>query len=121
MRMMFAALLLVTLLPATAHGEESAGGGRIKWLIAGMIAAQAADIATTSLALSRGCVERTYYGIQNKWAIGGMKSGGAIALAVTLPFTHNTKPKVTKGLAWAQIASGVIGASVNATRLPGCR
>jgi hypothetical protein len=86
-----------------------------------MIAAQAADIATTSLALHRGCVETTYYGLQNKWAIGGMKGGGTIVLAVTLPLSHQKKPKLTKALAWAQIGSGALGAAFNATRLPHCR
>lgn len=120
MKRTVAVFLFFTLFPALAHADAPSRGG-VKWLIVGMLAAQAADIATTSIALRRGCVERTYYGLQNKWAIGGMKSGGAIALGVTLPFAHVRKPKVTKALAWAQIASGVVGASVNATRIPRCR
>lgn len=107
--------------PAPIHRATDAERGSIKWLIFGMIAAQAADIATTSLALRRGCVETTYYGLQNRWAIGAMKGGGAIVLGMTLPFAHNKKPKLSKALAWAQIGSGVLGATLNSTRLPGCR
>lgn len=131
-------IALLSLLPAVSHAAEDppaiaaaapaptdratdAKRGGIKWLIVGMIAAQAADIATTSLALRRGCVETTYYGLQNRWAIGAMKGGGAIVLGMTLPFAHNKKPKLTKALAWAQIGSGVLGAALNTTRLPGCR
>jgi hypothetical protein len=99
--------------------DDSRGG--IKWLIVGMIAAQAADIATTSFALRRGCVESTYYGLQSKWAIGGMKAGGTIVLSATLPLAHHKKPKLTKAVAWAQIASGVLGATFNTTRIPHCR
>lgn len=130
--------LLLHLLPALSHAAEDppartaaanapagratdAKRGGIKWLIVGMIAAQAADIATTSLALRRGCVETTYFGLQNRWAIGAMKGGGAIVLGMTLPLAHNKKPKLTKALAWAQIGSGVLGATLNTTRLPGCR
>jgi hypothetical protein len=130
--------LLLSLLPALSHAEQGpnadaapvtapthraadAERGGIKWLIIGMIAAQAADIATTSLALQRGCVETTYYGLQNRWAIGGMKGGGAIVLGMTLPFAHSKKPKLTKALAWAQIGSGALGAAINTARLPGCR
>lgn len=94
---------------------------KLKWLILGTIAAQAADIATTSVALHRGCVETMYYGLQNKWAIGGMKAGGTVALTVTLPMFHNKKPKLAKALAWAEIASGALGAAINSTRLPHCR
>jgi hypothetical protein len=127
--------LLMTLAPSFLHADQApslpndqttavrlADGNRggIKWLIVGMLAAQAADIATTSLALQRGCSERTYYGLQNKWAIGAMKGGGALALTVTLPFAHNKKPKLTKALLWGQIASGAIGATINSTRLPHC-
>ena len=99
--------------------DESRGG--IKWLIVGMIAAQAADIMTTSVALRRGCVESTYYGLQSRWAIGGMKAAGTIVLSVTLPMAYKKKPKLTKAVAWAQIASGALGAAINTTRLPHCR
>jgi hypothetical protein len=136
MQKLTVAALVLTLTPAVLGADQSASapkqptrathvmepsGGGIKWLIVSMIAAQAADIATTSLALQRGCVETTYYGLQNKWAIGGMKSSGAIVLGVTLPFAHTKKPKLTKALAWAQLGSGVIGAAFNTARLPGCR
>ena len=129
------AALLLTLAPSFLHAQEAPAiptaqptavrvveGNRagIKWLIVGMLAAQAADIATTSLALQRGCSEMAYYGLQNKWAIGAMKGGGAIALTVTLPFAHNKKPKLTKALLWGQIASGALGATINSTRLPHC-
>ena len=92
-----------------------------RWLIVGMIAAQAADIMTTSVALRRGCVESTYYGLQSQWAIAGMKAGGTIVLSVTLPMAYKKKPKLTKAVAWAQIASGALGAAINTTRLPHCR
>ena len=103
----------------TIHFDNGRGG--LKWLIAGMIAAQAADIMTTGVALHRGCVESTYYGLQSRWAIGGMKAAGTIALSVTLPMAHNKKPKLSKAVAWAQIASGALGAAINTTRLPQCR
>lgn len=106
--------------PSSTAGVDE-GRGQLKWLIVGMIAAQVADIASTSIALHRGCVETTYYGLQNRWAIGGMKAGGTVALTVTLPLFHNKKPKLTKTLAWAEIGSGALGAVVNATRLPHCR
>lgn len=117
MKIVVVALVLL-LTPTLARGEVRPS---VKWLIVGMLASQGADIATTSLALRRGCVETTYYGLQNKWAIGAMKGGGAIALSVTLPFTHNKKPRLTKAMLWAQIASGAVGAAVNTTRLPHCR
>ena len=116
-------VIAVLLSPSMAvAGQEAPAEQRsnIKWLIAGMIAAQAADIATTTIALQRGCVESTYYGLQNKWAIGGMKGGGAIALSITLPFAHKNKPKLTRALLWAQIASGAFGAAMNTTRMPHC-
>jgi hypothetical protein len=99
--------------------DESRGG--LKWLIVGMIAAQAADIMTTSVALRRGCAESTYYGLQSRWAIGGIKAAGTIVLSVTLPMAHTKKPRLTKAVAWAQIASGALGATINTTRLPQCR
>lgn len=101
--------------------EADHGGSKMKWLVIGMIAAQAADIVTTSIALRRGCTETTYYGIQNKWAIGGMKAGGTVALSVTLPVFHNKRPKLTKTIAWAEIGSGVLGAAFNSLRLPQCQ
>src|SRR5437016_128822 len=108
MRTVVAAVLMLTLLPTAS---EAGPEGRLKWLIVGMIAAQAADITTTSVALRRGCLETTYYGLQNNWAIGGVKAGGTIALAVTLPLAHSKKPKIASTVAWAQIASGVLGAA----------
>jgi len=106
----------------TSSSKESADrkGSRMGWLIVGMIAAQAADIVTTSVALRRGCTETMYYGLQNKWAIGGMKAGGAVVLSMTLPVIHNKRPKLTRSLAWGQIASGALGAAINASRLPQC-
>jgi hypothetical protein len=59
--------------------------------------------------------------MQNKWAIGGMKGGGALVLGLTLPFVHTKKPRLTKALAWAQIGSGLVGATFNTARMPGCR
>src|SRR5436190_6353395 len=100
------AALIIALLPTIAAAEpqtrtvlepsrtirvvdESRGG--LRWLIVGMVAAQAADIMTTGVALRRGCVESTYYGLQSRWAIGGMKAAGTIVLSVPLPMTHKTK------------------------------
>jgi hypothetical protein len=103
----------------TIHLDNGRGG--LRWLIVGMIAAQTADIMTTGVALRRGCVESTYYGMQSRWAIGGMKAAGTIVLSVTLPMAHNKKPKLSKAVAWAQIASGALGAAINTTRLPQCR
>src|SRR4030095_9919598 len=114
--------LMIVLLPLIATAEtQPLDRGGVRWLIVGMIAAQAADIMTTSVALHRGCVESTYYGLQNRWAIGSMKAGGTIALSVTLPMAHHKKPKLSKAVAWAQIASGTLGAAFNTTRLPHCR
>ena len=115
--------LMILLLPviAAAETQQSETRGGVRWLIVGMIAAQAADIMTTSVALHRGCVESTYYGLQNRWAIGGMKAAGTIALSVTLPMAHHKKPKLSKAVAWAQIGSGTLGAAFNTTRLPHCR
>jgi hypothetical protein len=120
-------MCVIAAAPATEEQKSSCmaagddGRRKMKWLIIGMIAAQAADIATTKIGLDRGCAEATYYGIQNKWAIGGMKAGGTVALTVTLPLLHAKKPKLTKTLAWAQIANGTFGATWNAIRLPHCR
>jgi hypothetical protein len=127
--------LMLAVLPAIAAAEPQTqmapepartihldnGGGGLKWLIVGMIAAQAADIMTTGVALNRGCVESTYYSLQSRWAIGGMKAAGTVVLSVTLPMAHNKKPKLSKAVAWAQIASGALGAAINSTRLPQCR
>lgn len=121
MKVIIAVLVAALLAPTVAHADDRVERGGIKWLIVSMLATQAADIATTGLALQRGCVETSYYGLQNKWAIGGIKGGGALALGLTLPFAHNKKPKLTKALLWSQIASGAIGATVNSTRLPHCR
>ena len=118
MRTVVAAVLMLTLLP---KASEAGPEGRLKWLIVGMIAAQAADIATTSVALHHGCVETTYYGLQSRWAISGMKATGTLVLSVTLPLAHHKKPKLTEGVAWAHIASGALGAGLNATRLSHCR
>src|SRR5438445_1024412 len=125
MRTVLAAFML-SLLPALAAGQEGprasapaatthtveAGRSGWKWLIVGMIAAQAADIATTSVALHHGCVETTYYGLQSRWAISGMKATGTLVLSVTLPLAHHKKPKLTEGVAWAHIASGALGAGL---------
>src|SRR6267378_1717645 len=120
--------LMFALLPTIAAAEPQAptaldpsrmirvvdnGRSGLTWLVVGMIAAQTADIMTTSVALRRGCVESTYYGLQSRWAIGGMKAAGTIVLSVTLPMAHNKKPKLTKAIAWAQIASGALGATLN--------
>jgi hypothetical protein len=116
-----AALVLLTIIPKSAEAGLDEERRPIKWLIVGMIAAQVADIATTSIALQRGCEETTYYGLQNKWAIGGMKASGTVALTVTLPIFHSRKPNLTRTIAWAEIASGVLGGVLNARQIPRCQ
>lgn len=113
--------VLITMTPKLAQAGPDEGRPSMKWLLLGMIAAQAADIATTSIALQRGCEETTYYGLQNKWAIGGMKASGTVALTVTLPLFHSRKPNLTKAIAWAEIGSGVLGGVLNARQIPRCR
>ena len=90
------------------------------WLLAAMIAAQSLDISTTVIALHRGCQEQTYY-ISNPAGIVAMKGGATATLTFTLPIgAKRGHQKLSKGIAWVMIGSGVLGGTLNLRTLPRC-
>ena len=93
----------------------------MKELLLWLALAQSADLATTHVGLSRGCMEigpifrstsvRTMY---------LTKGAGSVGLIISLPILHRERPKLSKGVAWTWIVSGFGSAAWNLTQIPKC-
>ena len=89
----------------------------MKWLIIGLIAAQAFDVTTTLVALDRGCRE-VVWPTQNPWVLAGAKAGAVMGLVILAP---KIKWKgLVVSIAVAGTASGIYGGVHNMRELPKC-
>ena len=88
----------------------------MKWLIIGLIAAQAFDVTTTLVALDRGCKE-TVWPTQNPWVIAGAKVGAVTGLILLAP---RIKWKGLTVLVVAGTVSGIYGGVHNMRVIPKC-
>jgi len=89
-------------------------------LLLWMVLAQAGDIATTGVGISRGCVETApLYRSMNYPAIAGVKGGSTFA--VTFAFGRQRKAsKGAKALVIALAAAGTVATVHNLRTLPHC-
>lgn len=93
----------------------------MKELLIWLWLAQGADIATTAIAIERGCTEANP-------VLRGMSPQAAastkMAVTVTVTWHFGRKPQPTKADKWfvgAFAAAGTVGASLNARTIPHCR
>ena len=93
----------------------------MKELILALVLAQAADLTTTAVGLSRGCTEwNPLLRHHRPSTVFAVKTSGTVGLVVMLPLFHKRHPKMTKTVAWVGIVSGLAAASWNVAILPKC-
>ena len=83
---------------------------------------QGGDIATTGIGLSRGCEETApLYRSTSFPVIATVKGGSAIYVSIYLWKNKEKRPKLTKAVGWAMLASGVLGTVWNLHQIPNCQ